>query len=181
MRGYSWSGINALQVAARQPAGLSAVVSACPTDDRYRDDAHHTGGALIGDQLWATFFLMVQASPPDPAVFGNAWLERWRERLDSIDPPLATWLRHQRRDGYWRHGSLCEDYDTVHCPVLLCGGWMDAYVDPVLRMLENLRQALAIIGPWSHHFPHQGNPRSAISLSYEIEWWEHWLCEIGTR
>src|SRR6478609_2599730 len=40
MMGISWGGFNSLQVAARRPPSLRAVVTACSTDDRYADDVH---------------------------------------------------------------------------------------------------------------------------------------------
>ena len=46
--GISWGGFNGLQVAARRPAALAAVVSLCSTDDRYADDIHFMGGCQIG-------------------------------------------------------------------------------------------------------------------------------------
>ena len=44
MMGISWGGFNALQVAARQPPALKAIVTLCSTDDRYADDIHYKGG-----------------------------------------------------------------------------------------------------------------------------------------
>ncbi|HEY3849554.1 MAG TPA: CocE/NonD family hydrolase, partial [Steroidobacteraceae bacterium] len=40
MEGISWSGFNSLQVAARRPPALKAIITHCSTDDRYADDAH---------------------------------------------------------------------------------------------------------------------------------------------
>ena len=55
MMGISWGGFNALQIAARQPPALKAVISVCASDDRYADDIHHMGGCLLGDNLsWAS-------------------------------------------------------------------------------------------------------------------------------
>ena len=51
MIGISWGGFNGLQIAARQPPALRAVVTASSTDDRYADDVHHIGGCLLGDNL----------------------------------------------------------------------------------------------------------------------------------
>src|SRR5919205_1898240 len=47
MIGISWGGFNGLQVAARRPPALKAVVSMCSTDDRYADDVHYVGGCLL--------------------------------------------------------------------------------------------------------------------------------------
>ena len=40
MYGKSWGGFNGLQVAARQPPGLAAIISLYSTDDRYEEDIH---------------------------------------------------------------------------------------------------------------------------------------------
>jgi putative CocE/NonD family hydrolase len=40
MMGISWGGFNSLQMAARRPPELKAIVTACSTDDRYADDVH---------------------------------------------------------------------------------------------------------------------------------------------
>ena len=47
MIGISWGGFNALQIAARRPTALKAIVSICSTDDRYADDVHYRGGCLL--------------------------------------------------------------------------------------------------------------------------------------
>src|SRR6188472_2804121 len=44
MMGISWGGFNALQIAARRPPALKAIVTLCSTDDRYADDVHYMGG-----------------------------------------------------------------------------------------------------------------------------------------
>lgn len=48
--------------------------------------------------------------PPDPAIVGARWREMWRQRLAHRGLWLEQWLRHQHRDDYWRHGSICENY-----------------------------------------------------------------------
>lgn len=48
MTGISWGGFNGLQLAARAPEALKAVVSICSTVDRYADDIHYKGGCLLG-------------------------------------------------------------------------------------------------------------------------------------
>lgn len=44
MMGKSWSGFNSLQVAARQPKGLRAIICVGFVDDRYTQDIHYKGG-----------------------------------------------------------------------------------------------------------------------------------------
>src|SRR5205807_5968775 len=45
--GVSWGGFNGLQIAARRPPELGAVISVCSTDDRYEDDVHYIGGCVL--------------------------------------------------------------------------------------------------------------------------------------
>ena len=38
----------------------------------------------------------------------------WLERLKKTGEPWVNqWLSHQARDQFWKHGSICEDYDKV--------------------------------------------------------------------
>jgi len=178
MFGISWGGFNGLQVAALQPPELKAVITVCSTDDRYADDVHHMGGCLLGDNLsWASTMFAYNSCPPDPAIVGERWRDLWRERLEGSGLWLAKWLEHQRRDDYWKHGSVCEDYAAIRCPVYAVSGWADGYSNSVFRLLAGLDvPRKGLIGPWSHKFPHVGVPGPAIGFLQEcIRWWDHWL------
>ena len=48
MMGISWGGFNSLQIAARRPPELAAIITACSTDDRYDNDVHYLGGVPLG-------------------------------------------------------------------------------------------------------------------------------------
>lgn len=181
MMGISWGGFNALQVAARRPPSLGAVVSVCSSDDRYADDVHYMGGCLLSDNLsWASTMFAYNSCPPDPALVGERWRDMWRERLDGNGPWLSRWLRHQRRDAYWQHASICEDYLAVRVPVLAVSGWADGYSNAVFRLLEELTvPRRGLIGPWSHKYPHLGVPGPAIGFLQEVvRWWDHWLAGV---
>lgn len=178
MIGISWGGFNGLQIAAMQPQALKAVVSVCSTDDRYADDIHHMGGCLLGDNLsWASTMFAYNSLPPDPEVVGEHWRDLWFQRLEGSGLWLEKWLRHQHRDAYWQHGSICEDWSAVQCPVMAVSGWADGYSNAVFRLLANLQAPrLGIIGPWSHKYPHQGIPGPAIGFLQEcLRWWDYWL------
>jgi putative CocE/NonD family hydrolase len=178
MMGKSWGGFNCLQVAAMRPKSLKAVLSVCSTDDRYADDIHYMGGCLLNDNhWWGDIMLAYQARPADPALFGEGWRDNWLKRLGEMPFWPAIWMKHPARDGYWRHGSICEDYGAIQCPVLLIGGWADAYTNAIPRMLEHLKAPRrAIIGPWAHLYPHDGLPGPAIGFLQEaVKWWDHWL------
>ena len=126
MMGVSWGGFNALQVASLKPPALRAIVTVCSSDDRYRDDVHYMGGTLLKAGIdWGSFLLRAVSHPPDPALVGDRWLPMWRQRLENVPLFLEGWMRHQPRDDYWRHGSVCEDYGAIQCPVFAVGGWTD--------------------------------------------------------
>ncbi|MBO4236155.1 CocE/NonD family hydrolase [Pseudonocardia alni] len=178
MMGISWGGFNALQVAARRPESLSAIVTVCSTDDRYADDVHYMGGCLLGDNLsWASTMFSFNACPPDPELVGPRWKDMWIERMRHSGLWVEKWLRHQSRDSYWQHGSICEDYSAVQCPVLAVSGWADGYSNAVFRLMERLEvPRKGLIGPWSHKYPHQGQPGPAVGFLQEmVRWWDRWL------
>lgn len=178
MIGISWGGFNGLQIAAMQPPELKAVISACSTDDRYADDVHYMGGCLLGDNIsWAAQMFAYNSLPPDPRHVGDDWRDMWLDRLEANEPWLATWLEHQLRDEYWRHGSICENWDAVEVPVLAVSGWADGYSNAVFRLIANLKSPrLGLVGPWSHKYPHIGEPGPAIGFLQEcVRWWDHWL------
>ncbi len=178
MIGIAWGGFNGLGIAALRPPELKAVVSVCSTDDRYSDDVHHMGGCLLGENLsWSAVMFSYNSLPPDPALVGERWRTMWFERLEASWPWLDTWLRHQRRDAYWKHGSICEDYAAVECPVMAVSGWADGYSNAVFRLVENLRcPRIGLIGPWSHAYPHIATPGPAIGFLQEaVRWWDYWL------
>ena len=88
MIGISWGGFNGLQVAARRPPALKAVITLCSTDDRYADDIHFMGGCLLNDNLsWASTMLAYTSRPPDPALVGERWRDMWLERLEQHRAP----------------------------------------------------------------------------------------------
>jgi putative CocE/NonD family hydrolase len=178
MMGISWGAFAALQVAARRPPSLQAIVISSFTDDRYADDMHYMGGCLLTDNLAEAGTMFAYATcPPDPALVGERWREMWRERLESSGPWVEEWLSHQRRDEYWRHASVSEDYAAVRCPVLASSGWADGYSNAVTRLLGHLDvPRKGLIGPWSHKYPHLGEPGPAIGYLQEVvRWWDHWL------
>ena len=183
MMGISWGGFNGLQVAARRPKALKAVVSLCSTDDRYEDDIHYKGGALLNENLgWAATMLSYSSRPPDPELVGRKWKKMWMERLEAEPFLLIPWLEHPHRDAYWKHGSICEDWSAVQCPVLLVGGWNDAYSNAIPRMMAGLKvPCKAIIGPWAHKYPHFAVPEPRIGFLQEaLRWWDKWLKGIET-
>ena len=179
MIGYSWGGFNGLQIAARRPPALKAVVSMHSTDDRYSDDCHYLGGAVLANDMlrWAHTMRAINALPPTPEVVGDRWREMWLERLERTPHFVEAWLTHQTYDDFWKQGSIREDYSAIEAATFVVGGWTDAYTNAVPRMLEHLRCPRAgLIGPWAHIFPERGVPGPAIGFLQEcVAWFERWL------
>ena len=179
MMGISWGGFNALQVAALQPEPLKAIITLCSTVDRYADDIHYKGGCLLNENLgWGATMWAYSSRAPDPALRPD-WREIWLQRLEAEPFLPSLWLRHQRRDAYWRHGSVGEDYGAIRVPTLAIGGWGDAYKNAVPALVENLAHAKGIIGPWVHKYPHFAVPEPRIGFLQEaLRWWDRWLKDI---
>jgi len=166
MIGKSWGGFSALQIAARRPPALKAIITVCASDDRYTDDAHYMGGCLLNENLtWDSVLLTFAALPPDPALVGERWREVWADRLERAVFFPELWLRHPHRDDYWRHGSVGEDPGRIGCPVYAVGGWADGYTNAIPRLLASLRAPRkGLVGPWGHEYPHDGAPGPAIGF-----------------
>jgi uncharacterized protein len=178
MIGISWGGFNGLQVAARRSPALKAVITLCSTDDRYADDIHFMGGCLLNDNLsWASTMFAYSSRPPDPALIGERWRELWLHRLEHTVLLVEQWLRHQRRDRQWQHGSVCENFAAIQCPVYAVGGWADGYSNAIPRLLAGLTAPRkGLIGPWAHKYPHFATPGPQIGFLQEcLRWWDHWL------
>ncbi len=183
MMGISWGGFNGLQVAALAPDPLKAVITICSTVDRYADDIHYKGGCLLGENFgWSSNMLAYSSRPPDAAIVGDRWRKMWLHRLENLQPNLTNWLRHQHRDEYWKHGSVCEDYAAIKAAVLTIGGWHDGYRNTISHLVENLSSPVkGIVGPWIHKYPHIAGPAPAIGFLQEAKrWWDHWLKGIDT-
>ncbi len=181
MIGISWGGFNSLQLAGRAPSALKAIITVCSSDDRYGNDVHYFGGAVLGIDMsaWAGTMLAFASRPPRPEVVGEGWVDQWRDRLENQEPLAPIWLAHQERDEYWRRGSVCEDYGAITAAVLAVGGWSDPYRDTVFRLLENLSAPVkGIVGPWSHQYPDRPlAPGPAMGFLHEtLRWWDQWLC-----
>ncbi len=182
MMGISWGGFNSLQVAALQPPALKAIITLCSTVDRFADDIHYKGGCLLNENFgWGATMWSYSSRPPDPALRPD-WRELWLARLEAEPFLPAQWLQHQRRDAYWRHGSVCEDFGAITAAVLAVGGWSDSYKNAVPALVEHLGAPVkGITGPWTHRYPHFAVPLPQIGFLQEaLRWWDRWLKGIDT-
>jgi len=178
MMGKSWGAYNALQVAARRPAALKAIVAVMGTDDRFAECIHYSGGCLLNDNFWWGCIMQIfNARPPDLEIVGERWREMWLSRLKAERFWPEIWLQHQTLDEYWRHGSVCFDYEAIACPTWFWGGWADLYRDTPFRLAKNLKIPHKVtMGPWAHLYPHEGAPAPAVGFLQEaLRWWDLWL------
>ena len=178
MMGISWGGFNSLQVAALRPPALKAIISIGSTVDRYNDDIHYKNGCLLSSNFnWSSVMLCYASRPPDPELVGERWKDMWLHRLNTQPFPLEIWLQHQRKDEYWQHGSIGENYAAIDIPALVISGWADGYLNAPPAAAANLGpNSKAINGPWIHKYPHFAWPKPRMDfLGEAIRWWDHWL------
>ncbi|HET9345687.1 MAG TPA: CocE/NonD family hydrolase [Candidatus Limnocylindrales bacterium] len=179
MWGISYGGFTAIQVAKLRPPALKAIVPMMATDDRYTDDVHYIGGCVTVSELsqYAVSMVGMNALPPRGEYRGARWTDEWRERLERTPVWLFEWLRQQHDGPYWRQGSLAPDYDAIEAAIFSIGGWMDSYVDPVLRMHERCTAPRkSLIGNWVHSYPDDAYPGPNLDWYHElVRFFDHWL------
>jgi len=179
MYGTSYSGFNALQVAALRPPALKAIIPIYATDRRYTDDVHYGGGARRGIDFldYPAYMVALIALPPVPSVYGKGWREEWLRRVGTSEPWELGWLEHQNEDDYWRHGSVFFDYGAIQAATLVIAGHADGYRNMALRAFEQLRAPKKLLfGPWSHMSPRLSMPGPRIDhVPVMIDWWKRWL------
>ncbi|HUL08659.1 MAG TPA: CocE/NonD family hydrolase [Candidatus Acidoferrum sp.] len=184
MMGISWGGFNALQVAARRPPALKAIITIDSTVDRFADDIHYKGGCLLLENLgWSSTMQSYSSRPPDPALVGARWRDMWIVRLKNEPLLLEPWLQHQHRDDYWKHGSVGENYDAIEAATFAIGGWADAYKNAVPQLVAGIKKApvKGLVGPWLHKYPHFAVPGPAIGFLQEaLRWWDQFLKDRDT-
>jgi putative CocE/NonD family hydrolase len=178
MVGISWGGFNALQIAALQPPALKAIITVGSTDDRYATDIHWVGGCLSKDNFdWSATMMAHNDLPPDPELVGDKWRAMWEARMHQNSPWILQWMQHQRRDDYWKQGSVCEDFSKIKIPVYAVNGWADNYSESIPRLLAGLQTPCkGLIGPWAHSYPHHAAVKPEIGwLQEALRWWDQWL------
>jgi putative CocE/NonD family hydrolase len=173
MFGISWGGFNSIQMAMRNPPALKAIVAVDATDDLYQDDVHFIDGILHVDS-WEMSQDLDNARPGAPDYTIDE--EYFRNRFDT-KPWMLTYKRQQRDGPFWDRTALKTRYDSIRVPTFVIGGWYDGYRDSVPRMLEHVQAPIkAIVGPWSHFFPHDASPKPRIEWRREaVRWYDHWL------
>jgi hypothetical protein len=178
MFGISWGGFNSIQMALRNPPALKAIIAVDATEDLYQEDVHFIDGILHVDS-WEMSQDLDNARPGAPDyVIDEAY---FRDRFDT--PPWMLTYKRQQRDGpFWERASAKGRYQDIKIPSFHIGGWYDGYRDSIPRMLENVKAPVkAMIGPWSHAWPHEPYPKPGIEWRHEaVRWFDQWLKGIDT-
>ncbi len=185
MFGTSYSGFNALHLAAGRPPALKAVCAVYSSDDRYTDDVHYMGGSLrLLDVVdYPTYMVAMNALPPVPSLAGDSWVDDWRVRVEGLEPWLLRWVQEQHDSPYWRQGSVRPAYERIGCPVFVVAGWADGYRNNTFRLVERLRAQgvphRLLIGPWSHMSTATSLPGPHLDLvPVMARWWDRWLRDV---
>ena len=178
MFGISWGGFNAIQMALRNPPALKAIIAVDATEDLYQEDVHFIDGILHVDS-WEMSQDLDNARPGAPDyVMDDAY---FRDRFDT-EPWMLTYKSRQRNGPFWDRASARGRWQDIRIPSFHIGGWYDGYRDSIPRMLENLQTPVkAIVGPWSHAWPHEPYPQPGIEWRHEaVRWFDHWLKDADT-
>jgi putative CocE/NonD family hydrolase len=173
MYGISYSAFNSLWMAAAiRPPALKAIFLRAGTDDRYTDDVHYPGGAMVMvNHAWALGMLTSNATPgaPDYDLTSRASLVRW-----DTAPWLQGFIRQQVDGPYWRRGSLAPDYQRLTTPTFLAGGTLDKYQNFVPRIMKSSPAVTkGVLGPWHHSMTWPGPVLDWRAL--RARWFDHWL------
>ena len=183
MWGISFGGVVSLQMARAAPPHLKAIIARSGTDDPYTEWTNPGGSPRpYMYQCYSTIMAARNFAPPDPAEVGERWAEMWAERLDKNVPWGISFIQNLVDGPFWRDRSLRGHYDCVQCAVFVVGGWADWYHTPLLRTFANLDgPKRALIGPWSHQFPHAALPGPRIDwLPEALKWFDYWLKGLDT-
>ena len=173
MFGISWGGFNSIHLAMRNPPALGAIIAVDATDDLYQDDVHFMDGGIHVDS-WEMSMDLANAMPGAPDyVIDEAFFEN---RFDTR-PWMFIYKRQQRDGPFWDRTALKTRYESIRVPTFLIGGWYDGYRDSIPRMLQHVKAPVkAIVGPWSHCWPHDAYPKPGMEWRHEaVRWFDQWL------
>lgn len=179
MYGSSYVGATQWLAATRTPPHLATIVPANTSSDYYDGWTYEGGAYRLGFVTpWAAGLAMTAAlNRNDQDTAGQiraaaSDASHWLASTPYQDfPPLQPgnpavapwyfdWLRHSRRDDYWKPWSIRDNYAEVNVPVLDIEGWYDAFlaggVDNFTGMTSKganeraRRNQRLVIGPWDH-------------------------------
>ena len=154
MFGISWGGFNSLQVAARRPPSLKAIITLCSTDDRYADDVHYMGGCLLAvvHALVGLDDARVQRAAARPGGRrASAGGRCGCERLEAARPSSRPGCRTSAATPTGSRARSARTTRRSSAPSTPSAAGPTPYRNAVLRLLEGLRgPRKGLIGPWAH-------------------------------
>ena len=150
----------------------AAIVPIHASDDRYADDVHYFGGCVLATDMvhWSACMSAYVGQPPDPAVVGEGWRDAWRERLDAMEPWVATVARPPAPRRLLAPGlgvRALRARSPARCSRSAAGStatatWCCAWSSTCGAPVRGL------IGPWGHTGPEAGAPGPAIGFLQEV-------------
>ena len=173
MFGISWGGFNAIQLVVRQPPALKAIIAVDATEDLFQDDVHYMDGIMHIDS-WEMSQDLDNTRPGAPDYVIDD--DNFRNRFDT-EPWMLTYKKQQRDGPFWDRASARDKYDQIRMPTFHIGGWYDGYRDSLSRMLANVDAPVkAMIGAWSHAWPHDPYPNPGMEWRHEaVRWFDQFL------
>jgi putative CocE/NonD family hydrolase len=183
MWGISYGAVVSLQMAQAGPPHLKAIIARCGTDDPYAEWTNPGGSPRnYMYEMYATFMTARNFAPPDPAELGDRWESAWAKRLEGNVPWGISFVENMKDGPFWRERAVRGRLGNVSCAVFVVDGWADWYNTPMLGIFAQLKgPRRALIGPWSHQWPHIALPGPRIDWEHEaLKWWDYWLKGIDT-
>ena len=176
--GGSYGATTALLGARERPPSLRCVIATSTSDDYYNGWIFSGGAFQLGFASTWTMTLASTSLVLRPGYASGVTPEQRQELMrtirDGLDPlwtlPLsqlpgisaanvapwwATWLEHERRDGYWADVAPRRDYGAFQVPIMHVGGWFDIFGSGVVRNYAGITGAgrtdqQLVVGPWGH-------------------------------
>ena len=176
--GISYGAIISLQMAAKAPAALKAIIARSGSDDPFAEWTNL--GGTPRNYIYESYSPFMSArnfAPPSAKLWGEKWHDIWRERLEGNTPWGISFLNEIEDSKFWRDRACRGELDQIACPVFVVEGWSDWYSNPMLRIFSKLKgEKRALIGPWGHQWPHNALPGPRIDWHSEaLRWWDRWL------
>ncbi|MBZ5574705.1 MAG: CocE/NonD family hydrolase, partial [Acidobacteriia bacterium] len=171
MMGISWSGFNSLQMAMRNPPELKAILAVDATAELFHDDIHYIDGMVHIDE-WE---LNMDMAPGMTGAPDYTLDEKVLDPRFDAPPWTLLYFKHQHDGPFWR--SPVRPYSEIKVPSFLIGGLQDGYRDSIPDMLMQTKAPIkALVGPWNHTYPHNGDFGPLIEWREEaVRWWDYWL------
>lgn len=176
--GISYGAIISLQMAAKAPLALKAIIARSGSDDPFAEWTNI--GGTPRNYIYESYSPFMSArnfAPPSAKLWGEQWRQVWRERLEGNTPWGISFLNEIEDSQFWRDRAARGELDQITCPVFVVEGWSDWYSNPMLRIFAKLKgEKRALIGPWGHQWPNNALPGPRIDWhSQALGWWDRWL------